>query len=149
MPPIRKRVHRFQDAVGNRSRLQLVIFRDEISQPVMTIKFHRRRVLRIPDPIRVEDQNVTRVQNVAFLIVHSVFKHPQREPLEWNSLTPPAVIKERLLLPGIRDAQFMTSAMPRRETERHKTPLDPSFTQKSVNGAKHFRRRMLLRTYAA
>src|ERR1700677_1673503 len=115
----------------------------------MAVKFRGRRILRVADAVGVEHHDIACVENVAFLIVHSRFKHAEWKSFQRDSFAAAIVIQKRLLLARIGNAQLMTSSVPGCETQRHEAALDASLSEKSVDGAKHIGRTMFLRTEAA
>src|SRR5580704_397892 len=123
-----------------------MILRDQNPQPAMAIKFHGGRILRVANTIGVENQDVARVENIAFLIIRSILEHPQGKSSERNSFAPTAVIQEWLLLSRIGNAQFVPPAVPSRKTKRHEAPFDAALPKKSVYRAQHFCWRIFLRT---
>src|ERR1700735_639017 len=113
---IREGIHRFQNVIGDTVGWKLVIFGDECPQAIVAVKFHRRRILRVADSVGVNEYDIARVENVASLIVDSLFKHPKRKSFQRISFATAVVIQKGLLLACVCDAQLMTPAMPRGET---------------------------------
>src|ERR1700683_55999 len=115
----------------------------------MAVKFRGRRILRVADAVGVKHHNIARVENVAFLIVNSLFKHAKRKTFQRDSFAAAVVIQKRLLLAGVCDAQLVPPAVPGCKTQGHETAFDTAVPEKSVDGGKHFCRTMLLRSNAA
>src|SRR5262249_23760133 len=105
--------------------------------------------LRVPDSVGMKHDHVARVQNKAALVVGGFLENSQRKTGEPDFFAVAAVIKERLLLPGIGHAKLAPSAMPGGETERHEAAFDHALAEKAVDGVQHFRRAVLLGRKAA
>src|ERR1051325_1500734 len=94
-------------------------------------------------------QNVARIQSYSPFVVGHVFENAQWKSSQFDFAAAIVLVKQRLRLAGVCDAQFLPAFLPRREAGGHEPPFDASFAHELVHLLEHFGWLQLLRRQAA
>src|SRR5215472_15856441 len=76
------------------------------------------------DSVRMKHENVAGLQRDSPLVVSHVIINSQRKSRQLDFAATIIFVQQRLRLPGIGNAQFLTAFLPRREACSHEAPFD-------------------------
>src|SRR5580700_7017467 len=142
---LRKPIHLAQNQVSHLGGPGFMLLLDEQAQLLGSEKLPLT-VTGLRDPVRMKNQNITRVQRHAPLVVADFLKNSEWKSRERNLVAPPVLIEQRLRLPRVRHAQLASAPLPRGETRGHEAPLDAPLADDLVHLLEHFRWLKFLRS---
>src|SRR5579872_4258415 len=145
---VRKPIYVIKHTVDQLGRSAFVMLFDDLAQTLHPEKLSLA-VCGFSDSVGMEHENIAGFERDAPLIIGDVFKNPEWKSSELDLAATAILIKQRLRLSGIGDAQLASALLPRCKTRRHEAAFDAPLPDDLIHLSQHFGRLQFLRRKAA
>src|SRR5580693_7209030 len=134
---VRKPINVIKHTVDQLGRSAFVMLFDDFAQTLHPEKLSLA-VCGFRDSVGMKHENIAGFERNAPLIIGDVFKNPEWKTSELDFAATAILIKQRLRLSGIGDAQLASAFLPSCKTRRHEAAFDAPLADDLIHLAEHF-----------